>query len=78
MAFGRKGSTSVKVPGAHASFVLGSRPAALRNPRLSSNAGISIKPQQGVTQYGKQFAANSGVPNVGGVGFGDTGKSGES
>lgn len=78
MARGMKGSTSVRVPPSRASFVLGSRPGALRSPSLGRNTGISIKPQEGVTQYGKQFAANSGVPNIGGVGFGNTAKTGES
>lgn len=54
----------------HASFVLGSRPPALRNPR--------IKPAIGVTQYGKQLNAGSGIPNVSGVGFGNTAETGES
>jgi hypothetical protein len=65
----RTGNVRVSAP-SHASFVLGSRPPALRNPR--------IKPAVGVTQYGKQLASQSGVPNVSGAGFGDTGQTGES
>ena len=54
----------------HTPFVLGSRPPALRSPR--------IKPAIGVTQYAKQLNSGSGVPSQAGVGFGDTGKTGES
>jgi len=48
----------------HTPFVLGSRPPALRSPR--------IKPATGVTQYAKQL----GVPSAS-SGFGNTGKTGE-
>lgn len=63
-----KGAKSVRLPPQRASFVLGSRPPALRNPSLGSNAGIAIKPQApNTTQYGK-------VP----IGFGNTMQTGES
>ena len=78
MAHGRSGSTKVRVAPQHATFELGTRPAALRNPRLGANSGISIKPQSGVTQYGKSLNQGFGVPDVAGVGFGNTAKSGES
>ena len=71
-------SSKMKGGSSSTSFVLGSRPGALRSPRLGSNSGISIKPQTGVTQYGKQMAANNGIPSMGGVGFGNTAKTGES
>lgn len=64
-----KGSTKVRVPPQRASFVLGSRPPALRSPR--------IKPAIGVSQYGKQLTSNTGIPQIGGT-AGDTGRSGES
>ena len=65
-----KGPKSVRVPPQRASFVLGSRPPALRSPR--------IKPAIGVSQYSKQLQSQSGVPSIAGTGFGNTGNTGES
>lgn len=60
----KKGPSAVPQPNAHASFVLGSRPAVLRAPALDR-----IKPSKapGVRDYGKD-------PPLGG----DTGMSGMS
>lgn len=48
-------------------FVLGSRPPGLRAPAIQR-----IKPQQGVTQYGKPAGSTA---NVAGASAGDTGQS---
>lgn len=60
---GKTAAKSVPMPGKAPSWVLGSRPPGLRQQPIQR-----IKPQQGVTDYGKIAA------NPSGVSAGDTGK----
>jgi hypothetical protein len=65
----KAGSRSVPTPPQRASFVLGSRPSQLR-----ANPVPRIKPQFGVTQYGKSPAGGGGPGNPAGASAGDTGQ----